>query len=319
MRMCRNLDCYVPETACSLGHRDHMMCTEIGQSSADSTSTLQLNSIDAMLLPWSGSALGLSDLAFISGRARPVITAIIGPQYAGKTTLLGAWYLLLGHGATIDERDFAGSHSLAGWEAVSSSMRWTAGSRPTFPAHTTSRDGRAPGLLHLSFWHGKHDKATDYLFTDAPGEWFGNWAIDRDASAGARWIADTADSFILVADRQALSGERMGAARNELRQLAHRLASERDGRPVALVWTKSDFSVSPEVENAVRKTIFETMPDIKEFSVSVKLGEPGTDDAERGLIALLEWTLAVRRPCPKLPPPASHGMDPMFLFGATAR
>ena len=171
------------------------------------------------------------------------MVGIAGPQNAGKTTLLGAWYLLIGRGALTDsERQFAGSYSLAGWEAVAGSLRWAPGQAPTFPPHTTSRSGRAPGLLHLAFREDDSFRPNDLLFTDAPGEWFQKWALDRDSAeaAGARWVADLADILLLVADREGLAGESMGAARNSIQLLARRMAAERRGRPIALVWTKSD-------------------------------------------------------------------------------
>jgi hypothetical protein len=44
------------------------------------------------------------------------------------------------------------------------------------------------------------------MFADAPGEWFQKWAANRDSAdgAGARWVAEHADVFLLVADCEAL-------------------------------------------------------------------------------------------------------------------
>ena len=72
-------------------------------------------------MPWSGSVLGLTDLGFVAGRSKPIVLAVMGPHNAGKTTLLGACYLLLGRGHRPNEElRFAGSCSLAGWENVAS-------------------------------------------------------------------------------------------------------------------------------------------------------------------------------------------------------
>ena len=100
---------------------------------------------------------------------KPIVLAIIGPHKAGKTTLLGAWYLLLGRGyRPNDKLRFSGSSSLAGWEVVANSLRWEPGSiSPAFPPHTSSRGARIPGLLHLAFNQvGAHRR--DFLMTDAP-------------------------------------------------------------------------------------------------------------------------------------------------------
>ncbi|MFD8974339.1 hypothetical protein [Streptomyces sp. NPDC059593] len=271
-----------------------------------------------VLLPWSGSSLGLADLAFVAGRARPRVIATIGPQNAGKTTMLGAWYLLLGRGAAhLDAGQFAGSFSLAGWEAVAESLRWAPGQAPGFPPHTASRSGRAPGLLHLSFRTGQK-QPTDYLFTDAPGEWFQKWAINKDGpeAAGARWLAEHADVFLLVADREALSGASMGSARSALQLLAARVADERKSRPVALVWTKSDVPIAPAMEESVRESVFGPMPEAKEFSVSITPGDTDERQTDGALTKLLDWALTTRRPRAVLPstPPVSG--DPLFMYGA---
>jgi hypothetical protein len=306
----------VPDTVCDLGFLDRSDCPNWkGQVAPTSDNA---GGTDEVLLPWSGSALGLADLGFVAGRAKPFVVGIVGAQSAGKTTLLAAWYLLLGRGLVNDGvRRFAGSYSLAGWEAVASALRWSPGQPPRFPPHTTSRGGRAPGLLHLAF--RKDDRRPkDYLLTDAPGEWFQKWALYRDApdGAGARWVADHADVLLLIADREALSGQSMGSARGALQLLAHRLGAERRGRPLALVWTKADIAVASEMEKAVREAVFKAMPDAVEFSVSILSGAEETDGTGSGLVDLLKWTLNVRRDQISLPSLEASCSDPLFLFGA---
>ncbi|MGN8544846.1 TRAFAC clade GTPase domain-containing protein [Bradyrhizobium sp. 13971] len=263
----------------------------------------------------------MADLAFVSGRARPFLVGVVGPQNAGKTTLLGAFYLLLGRGVIgADDRHFAGSFSLAGWEAVAGTLRWSPGQPPTFPPHTTSRGGRAPGLLHVSFWDPRRNVAADYLFADAPGEWFQKWSVSRDSpeALGAAWIADRADAFLFTADCELLSGSSMGTARGELQLLARRLAAERGARPVALVWTKTDVKISPEMEKAVRRAVFDQMPDAKEFPVSVMPPEADPLGVSTGLIELFRWMLSIRRPRIELEIPSSKGSDALFSFGASS-
>lgn len=280
-----------------------------------------VDTFDEILLPWSGSALGLADRGFVSGRARPLVIGIIGAQNAGKTTLLGAWYLLLGRGlANLGGRRFAGSYSLSGWEAVAGAMRWAPGHPPRFPPHTTSRGGRAPGMLHLALRHEDHGRPVDYLFTDAPGEWFQKWAVNTNSQegGGARWVSDHADAFLVVADREALSGEAMGSARGSLQLLARRLASELRERPVALVWTKADVEIAPAMETAVRKAVFDVMPNAAEFSVSVvdeADGDPALNKGT-GLVDLLRWAVDVRRATVELPSPAATSKDPLFVYGS---
>lgn len=316
MNACSRKTCFVPDTGCDLGHTNLGDCPAWTSSGADATEAPKAS--EHGLLPWSGRALGLSDLVFLAGRARPFVVGVVGPYNAGKTTLLAAWYLLTGRGALSKrDRQFAGSYSLAGWESVAGSLRWTPGQPLTFPPHTSSKGGRAPGLLHLAFREHDGSRPKDFLFTDAPGEWFQKWALNRESpeAAGARWIADHADILLLAADREALAGESMGAARNSIQLLARRMAAERRGRPIALVWTKSDVAIAPEIATAVRKAVVDLMPDAAEFAVSIVAPEEDTRGVGRGLLELLDWTLNARREKATLSTPLRATADPLFLYG----
>ena len=314
---CSRPNCFAPESTCALGHLDRFKCPAWKSRDEAATQSSDENA-DDLLLPWSGSALGLADLGFVAGRIRPLVVGIAGPHRAGKTTLLAAWYLLLGQGlAKTNDRRLSGSYSLAGWEAVASPLRWSPGQKPGFPPHTSSRRGRAPGLLHLAFMHAD-GKVRDYLFTDAPGEWFQKWGLNRESAEGegARWVSAHADVFLLIADREALSGSSMGTARGSFQLLASRIAAERGTRPLALVWTKADVAVTPAIEEAVRKAVFGPMPDAFEYFVSIYPGENSPSDKGQGFLELLDWTLGTRRRRASIPPPIATSFDPLFMFGA---
>ena len=315
MAECPREACW-PDSGCSLGYLDLSKCPEV---KADRTEKKEEEAqTKAVAMPWSGNALGLTDLGFVAGWRKPTVLAIVGPHNAGKTTLLGAWYLLLGKGLRLDDKmRFAGSCSLGGWEAVASSLRWEPGSiPPAFPPHTTSSNLRIPGLLHLAFRHGQ-DHRRDYVMTDAPGEWFQRWAINSDApdAEGARWAAEHADAFLLVADREALAGQERGAARSGMQLLARRLADELEGRPVALVWTKGDVPISSEMNEAVRDGVLRVIPAAVEFVVSI-MPKPEESENEQGFLELLGWALDVRRATVRLSEPAGSSADPVFKFGA---
>ena len=172
MPECPQETCFWSDGAgCGLGFLDPSLCPAL--KAAPTEKQDDQPSPEAVAMPWSGSALGLTDLGFVAGRSKPIVLAVMGPHNAGKTTLLGACYLLLGHGhRPNDKLRFSGSCSLAGWENVASPLRWKPGSLPpAFPPHTSSTTVRIPGLLHLAFKHDG-DHRTDYVITDAPGEWF---------------------------------------------------------------------------------------------------------------------------------------------------
>lgn len=209
--------------------------------------------------------MGLVDVGFIAGRRKPFLVGVIGPHNAGKTTMLASWYLLLSRGVTpLKGRSFAGTYTFDGWESLANAMRWAPGAKPIFPAHTTSRESRSPGLLHLCF-RDQENTRVDFLLADAPGEWFQKWAMNANAveAEGARWVSSHADLFLLIADCDALSGPAMGTARGAFQFQTRRLANDRGERPVALVWTKSDIRVGDEMAASVRKIAHEHISPVK--------------------------------------------------------
>jgi hypothetical protein len=314
---CPEETCYAPDTACALGNLDYHKCPRwkggVKLPPADVP-----NGDEQILLPWTGNALGLADVAFISGREKPTIVAIAGPESAGKTTLLACWYLLMGRGKLLGSRSrFNGSYSLAGWEAVAGSLRWQPGQPPSFPAHTSSRDARAPGLLHLALRLAP-DRSRDLLFADAPGAWFQKWSVNAEAddAEGARWLSRHADIFLIVADRQALAGPKLGQARNSFQLLAKRVAAERQGRPTALVWTKGDIEVASAMESVIRAAVLDEMPDAAQFTTSVFPSTVnGAEGGEEGFVSLFAWMLDARRAGAAFQRERGTATDPLFVLG----
>ena len=192
--------------------------------------------------PWSGLPLGEVDAEAIVGTGQPRLVALVGLSGSGKTTALAAYWTLLRRGHRPAGHDFAGSYTLLGWHAIAHHMAWHPEGQRQFPPHTTATGEREPSLLHTALKHG--NTLRDFLFTDVPGEWFREWAFDRDAVPGANWIASQADLFMLLSDSDALGGANRGVARAQYAALAARLEEVAAGRPVLPVRAKADLPLS---------------------------------------------------------------------------
>jgi hypothetical protein len=294
-RKCSHTACLAPdELGCKVGEGALQQC-KYWQSSHDVPEQAAVSETDdSARLPWTGNAMGAGDIGFLSGASRTRLVGVFGVAESGKTSLLGAWYLLLGRGIGPQGISFAGSLSLEGWENIAGNLRWNAAHGPSFPPHTSSGSGRHPGLLHLDLQVDRGRQ--DLLFADAPGEWFSRWSVRRDAedAAGAAWLSGSADVLLVIADSKELAGEQLGTARANLLSLLRRTGAERRGRPVALVWTKCDVAVDEQMCSAVKRAADLAFGTYETFRVSMHAAQ-GQDPYNRGqgLLELLDWVVRV--------------------------
>ena len=287
---CKREHCFAPEDRCLMGQDDPHDCTNF--------QTQALRSSDAVVpptassLPWSGNAFGVADLSYVASLTRPKVIGVIGPHSAGKTTLLATIYLLLQHGVRPGTASLARSYTLGGWEATAAGLRFNGQQAPSFPAHTSMREARMPGLLHLGFREAETASTVDLAITDAPGEWFRRWAIDEDAAdvAGARWVADKSDAFIMTLDSAALAGTNSGTVLSAYQQLLERLKKHLRKRPLHIVWTKSDLPVPADARQRLEDRIGAIFPEAHTTSVSVKTLDIDLS-ARSQYISLLSWML----------------------------
>ena len=237
---CKHEACFL-DIACALGYLNRSECENWIREEAE---TMEPEAEPASNIPWNSYALGTSDLAILAGRGRPIVVGLIGAPDSGKTTLLAFLYMwLLEHGE-VPGWLFAGSWTLGGWESMVQYSRWTGEPPPSFPPHTSS-SGRVPGLLHLSL-RNQAGLVRDVLFTDAPGEWFTEWAkapTDKHA-IGARWVIQHSDVFLLLVDRGALANEdSLPQARRATRDLMERVGAVASHIPLGFTWTKTDVTL----------------------------------------------------------------------------
>lgn len=303
-RKCDNPRCFVHEgEGCAEGHVQFKECPSWTTHAPTAEEIEETNpSKNSARVNWSGSTLGLADLANLAPRGRSILIGVLGAHDTGKTTLLMGTYLQLCLGRTLADACFAGSHSLGAWEALAAWARFDDAARlPRFPQHTPRGTGRVPGLLHLAL-RGRGDEHRDVFLADAPGEWFTRWSIQEDApdAEGARWIAGNADAFLIVGDCERLSGPQRGQTRSDLRQLVERLGKHAGRRPTTLVWAKNDHRPSEGIVNAIRTALRDQIPHATEVSTST--------DRPESLPAALE---AVLRPA-WTPPFAQPLTEPIF-------
>lgn len=299
MSRCPHKGCNAPEMSCMQGEEieDCPVWNSKVTSSSEGEAITTPHGQPARVLrfPWTGNVMGPADLPYLAGAKRVRLLTMAGASDAGKTSLLAAFYLLIARGYRPEGVEFAGSLTLEGWENIACSLQWNALNGPTFPAHTSSGGGRSPGMLHMTLRSTRSE--CELLAADAPGEWFTDWAVHRDSprADGARWLCERTDVFLVIADSKALSGPDRGQARQALLDLMRRVGSELNGRPAALVWTKSDLTVSSGIQAAIREGAARSLKDFREFSVSMH-PEAGSESRNKGqgILELLAWVISAQ-------------------------
>lgn len=276
-KRCSDPKCFVHlGEQCRFGEPTNSTCPHWSGGGAEEEEARSDASTEAYRVPWSGSALGLSDLSALVPRGRTILVGVLGAHDAGKTTLLTGTYLAVHGGRRLADARFAGSRTLGAWESLAAWTRFEDAARqPTFPPHTPRGTSRVPGLLHLAL-RDRHDVLRDVLLADAPGEWFTRWSLREDGedAAGARWVVRHADTFLVVADCERLSGSERGQARCDTRQLIERLGNHVAARPTVFVWAKSDHRPPGAIRNALKKALLDHIPQAVE--VSTTTSEPTT-------------------------------------------
>jgi hypothetical protein len=297
-RRCAFNGCFAPELSCGNGEAKLEDCQHWKSNAETLGAGEEQNAFTGVSgefrFPWTGNAMGAADLNYLAGAASTRLLAMAGAADAGKTSLLAAFYLLMARGISPEGIAFSGSLTLEGWENIASNLRWSSPHGPSFPPHTSSGAGRRPGLLHLSL--RMPTQCCELLAADAPGEWFSDWATNKQApqAEGARWLADCSDVILVIADSQALAGAQRGQARKGLVDLLRRVGAEMRERPAALVWTKCDIVVPTDIQASIRDAANRSLGSYTEFHVSMHPG-PNTESHNQGqgILDLLQWVLTV--------------------------
>jgi hypothetical protein len=210
-------------------------------------------------------------MSLVSARSSAKLIGLVGPFNAGKTGFLAALFAHFAKVGIVGPFSFAGSYTLQAWARLRQFTEWPTSFGPSFPPHTPDSAERVPSLLHLAFRDGENP-LRDVLFTDAPGEWFSRWIKNHSAdnAKGARWIAQHATHFLFFIDRNALAGPTVGKVRNDTLQLARLIGEELRGRPIIVIWAKSDLQTAPEIEAPIREKLQKFFGDHPTFDMHVE-------------------------------------------------
>lgn len=248
-------------------------------------------------VPWTGSAFGLDDIAWLASRQRPLLYAPIGGHNVGKTTFLASLYIGLCRGVLPDKHEFIGSYTFGGWEKLASYVRHAPdGIGPGFPPHTPVTESRLPGWLHIGL-RADHGRVRDVLIADTPGEWFSRWAMHAasEGAVGARWVARHADGFLFFVDSDGLAGSDRRNVVEKTELLAERLSGVLQGRPVGIVWAKSDKEIRPQIRCDVETALKKAFPNAHNFQTSV-YSTPANIEPTRPFWNPIEWLLLQESP-----------------------
>lgn len=306
---CTHAPCGVKDgLSCEQGHVRLAACPyfkQLDQQESVPNAALVNEGHAAQRLPWTGRALGLSDLILASARSVPNLVGLVGPFNAGKTAFLTSLFVHFARTGAVADFGFAGSLTLHAWYRLKHYTNWPANQGPTFPPHTPDSADRVPSLLHLAF-RERSSPVRDLLFTDAPGEWFTRWIQNQssESARGARWIAENASHFLFFVDRHALAGPLVGKVRQDTLSLARVLSEHRRGQPVITVWAKSDLNTAPDVESPIREKLHKFFGDHASFDLHVE---------DPTCLKLLELLLQAPSPAPYILSVTPHEAKSAFL------
>ena len=310
-KSCGQPHCYPKDTGCQMGNRPDE-CPHFKRNADEKTET-PVEPSGGKGVPWNGDAFGLDDIAWLASRQRPLLYAPIGAHNTGKTTFLASLYIGLCRGVFPAEHGFIGSFTFGGWEKLAAFVRYAPdGIGPGFPPHTPVTESRLPGWLHFGF-RGTDGCVRDVLMADTPGEWFSRWAVhaESEGAAGARWVARHADGFLFFVDSDGLVGPDRRNVVEKTELLAERLSGVLAGRPVGIVWAKSDKEIQPQIRSDVETALKKALPNAENFQTSVH-SAPTITEPTRPFWNPIEWLLQ-KEPvvCPL---PIAAPIDPTNSF-----
>jgi hypothetical protein len=287
---CMLSECTAPDLKCHFGVEDFAQCSNFTAESSEKRVKKE-KALDKSKsnLGWTGEAFTTDELNVVAIRTTPILIGLVGKADAGKTTFLSMLYTLLLNGSKLKNFDFTGTKTILSWDELYHRLKFKKGN-VSFPQPTPVSSNR---LYHFALRNKEH-QLKDILFTDASGEVFSLWAVNRndDNAKNARWIYSNSDAFMLFIDCEALLLQK-NVAKREVLLIARQLTHDLRERPIIVVWSKSDKKegVLPAIRDAIKAEIKTLFSNYTEIEISNFL-EPGPDDlVHKNNLAVVDWLL----------------------------
>jgi len=288
---CNKSECGAPEIRCHDDYDDYKDCPNFILGAPEKKTKKEKPRAEGKKsnLSWTGQAFSLDEISLVSARTSPIMIGVVGKADAGKTTFLAMVYTLLLNGKTLKEYDFAGTKTILGWDELHHQLKFKQGNVP-FPSPTPVGSNR---LFHFAL-RNKEEQLKDILFSDASGEVFSLWSINRDDenAESARWIYANSNAFMLFIDCQALI-DKQNSAKREIMRIAKALTHDLNGRPVIAVWSKADKKgeIIPSIKDTLQTELAKLFSIYHEIDISNFL-EPGPDKlVHENNLAAIDWLL----------------------------
>ncbi len=288
---CKLQECGAPVVPCHNGCEDFKTCTNFSLAVTVDIPKIEILNPEEKKsnLSWTGLAFSLNELSLVSFRTNPIIIGVVGKADAGKTTFLAMVYTLLLNGSTLKDYDFAGTKTILGWDELHHRLKLKRGSVP-FPPPTPVSSNR---LYHFAL-RNKDEQLKDLLFSDASGEVFSLWSINREDenAESARWIYSNSNAFILFIDCEALI-EQKNLAKREIMRIAKQMSHDLKNRPVIAVWSKADKinDVLPALRESLKLELKNSFSNFNEMEISNFL-EPGPDElVHKNNLTVIDWLI----------------------------
>lgn len=272
---CKENDCGAPEVPCHNGLEDFKLCPHFVVDQEEKKEAKENIELKKSNLSWTGESFTTDEISKVSSRNSPIIIGIVGTADAGKTSFLGMVYTLLINGKKFANYTFAGTKTILGWDKQYYKLKFKKG-KISWPDPTPANSNR---LYHFAL-RDSNDFLKDILFSDASGEVFSWWSVNVDAenAENARWIYSNANAFLLFLDCDALVNKK-NLAKREIMLIARQLTNNLKGRPIIVVWSKSDKKreIVPDLISSIKSELSNLYTNYLEIDIS-NLLDPGPDE-----------------------------------------